>query len=76
MLIGILIIAGAAALLGFATWMHKRGEEDGAGTLIWSLVQLMCVFVMMFGAFMIYQAVAMPVKPPTDGPEAFFVSFA
>jgi hypothetical protein len=67
MLVGILIILGAGALLAFATWMHRRDEDDEGGTIIWSLVQVMCVFVMMFGAFMIYQAVAMPPKPPSEG---------
>lgn len=65
---GIGVLAASLVVLGLATWMHKRNEDDPDGTVIWSIVQVMCVLAALAGAFLIYQAIAMPPKPLTDGP--------
>ena len=66
MLVGIGIIVAGLVFLGLATWMHSRAEDDGEGTIIWSIVQLSCVLVTLFGAFMIYQSITNPPKPATE----------
>ena len=66
MLTGFLVLLGASAMVGLATWMNSKKDEDDPTRIVWSIVQLSCLLVMTMGGFLMYYAHANPVKPPPD----------